>query len=153
MLFKKLAGLLAGNAAITLLVSGTEAAMTVTVLPKPSKSGEETAALATPMVLQGSADELDAEFFDLLDKFSGARKSLAEQFEATAAVIEAAKKESAGKAAKTVAKTAKATDTTVKGAPPESDGDDEEPGDGDDVGGTVKAEPQSNANPPNNLFE
>lgn len=160
MLFKKLAGLLAGNTAVTLLVTGNEEAMTVTVIPKPSKTGEGMEGLATPLALTGSAAELDAEFCDLLEKFSNQRLSLAEQLEATTTVLEAAKRASAEKAAKAVAKSAKSATTKVApvagsscGA---SCGDDETGGDGEDDGeGGTTAEAvgqQAQTTPSSNLF-
>lgn len=156
MLFKTLAGLLAGNTALTLLVTGSEDAMTVTVIPKPSKTSEGTAALATPMSLTHTAAELDEGFVELLGKFSASRKSLAEQYEVTDTVLEAAKKASAEKAAKGVTKTAKAATTkpeTAHKTPSDSDPEDED-ADGSD-GGNVGGEAAPAAAPgaaPANLF-
>lgn len=157
MLFKTLAGLLAGNTALTILVTGSEDAMTVTVIPTPSKTGEGTTALATPMSLTHTAAELDEGFVELLGKFSASRKSLAEQYEVTDTVLEAAKKASAEKAVKGVTKTAKAATTkpetaaakTPPGSDPENEDDDGNSGGGGDVDAPATAAPGA---APANLF-
>ena len=126
-MFKQLAGLLANNAAITLMLTGKADAMTVTVIPKPAKAVEGQQALSTPLVLNGTAEELDEGFAGIVDTFTATRKSLAEQYEATAAVLEAAKKKSAGEAAKGVTKSARAVAKSSAASDPD-DGD----GDGND---------------------
>ncbi len=119
MLFKSLAGYLAGNLAVTLSVASAEdGKLRVTVLPKPRQKTEgDGAALATPLVLTGSPDELDANFEQLVATHVRAQQSLAEQLEATTAVIEAAKKAASSKAAKAVSKPA----ATAKAASAEDD--------------------------------
>lgn len=124
-MFKQLAGLLANNTAVSLLISGSAEAMTVTVVPKIAKALEGQGALATPLVLNGSAEELDNGFSDLVANFTSDRLSLAEQYQATASVLEAAKKESASKAAKGIAKSAKAVSAKPASSSDEG-GDDEE---------------------------
>lgn len=152
MFFKSLAGLLAGNTAVTLLVTGTEEAMTVTVIPKPSKTGEGMEALSTPMSLTGSAAELDEGFCGYLEKFTSAIKSLEEQFDATATVLNAAKKASAEKAVKGVSKAAKTSEPASSAAHGSTDTDPENP---DDEGGNASESgtaPPAPASNPDNLF-
>lgn len=153
MLFNRIAHLLAGNAAITLLITGSAEAMTVTLMPKPVKTGDGREALATPMVLTGTADELDAGFCDLVEKFANKRKTLAEQFEATDAVLEAAKKASTEKAAKAVTKTAKTIAKPSVAAADPSDDDDEAGSETGNANGAEKSVPQdSSLTPSSNLF-
>ena len=124
-MFKQLAGLLANNTAVSLLISGSAEAMTVTVVPKIAKALEGQGALARPLVLNGSAEELDNGFSDMVANFTSDRQSLAEQYQATASVLEAAKQESASKAAKGIAKSAKAVSAKPASSSDEG-GDDEE---------------------------
>jgi len=150
-MFKQLASLLANNTAVTLILTGSAEKMTVTVIPKASKTVQGQDALSTPLVLTGSADELDAGFADLVTGFSDKRKSLAEQFEATAAVLEAAKKSSAESAAKGIAKTAKAATGTSKATPPASGDDDEDESLGGDSSPVLPE--GSESTPTTNLFD
>jgi len=90
---------------VSLVVAKNKDGLSVTVLPK-SKEGVD-ASLSTPLALQGSADELDAEFTSLLAGYAGARKSLSEQLADTKAVIEAAKQASAKKGQDALKKGAK----------------------------------------------
>lgn len=80
---------------VSLIVAKNKDGLSVTVLPK-AKEGAD-ASLSTPLALQGTAEELDAEFVSLLEGYSGARKSLSEQLADTEAVLAAAKEASAKK--------------------------------------------------------
>lgn len=93
--------------------------LTVLVLPK-GKGGD--AALLTPLRLSGTAEELEAGFFEAIAKFGNVRQSVAEQVEATTAVLEAARKESANKAANAIKKSAK-TGSSPKVDPTDDDDD------------------------------
>jgi PRTRC genetic system protein E len=53
--------------------------------------------LAIPLVLTGTAEELDAQFVGLLRSFADEHQSLAEQLEATRNILEAAKRTPARK--------------------------------------------------------
>lgn len=158
MIFKTLCGLLASNIAVNLMVTGTEDKMTVTVIPKPAKTGEGKEALSQPLVLTGSAAELDAEFATLLGRFDNSRKSLIEQFEATEAVLEAAKKASAEKAAKGVTKAAAKASTkgaTAAAANPDGGGEGNMDGEDEGIPGSTAQAGQPAAaatEPPANLF-
>lgn len=113
---------------VSLIVVKNKDGLSVTVLPK-SKEGADPA-LSTPLALQGTAEELDAEFVGLLAGYSGARKSLSEQAADTTAVLEAAKAASAKKGQDALKKSA--TQPAGKGptAPAtqtcDADGDDED---------------------------
>ncbi len=90
---------------VSLIVTKNKGGLAVTVLPK-SKEGADPA-LSTPLGLQGTADELDAEFTSLLANYGSARKSLSEQLAETQAVIAAAKEVSAKKGQDALKKGAK----------------------------------------------
>jgi PRTRC genetic system protein E len=93
-MFAELKPLLDNCTSITLvLVNGTDDTVNVTVIPK-AKDGQN-ALLSTPLALTGTVAELDAQFAQLVTSYSAKRTSLAEQFEATATILEAAKQESA----------------------------------------------------------
>lgn len=103
MFFNSLNGLLANVSALNItLTSASDGQITVTVLPTPKK--ESAKALATPLQLTGTPEELDAEFANLIAQTTATRKSLAEQLEAAEAVLAAAQKEASDKAAKAVKK-------------------------------------------------
>ncbi len=126
-MFQALQTLLAACASLTVsLVANDNGTITVTVIPKANKDGDNNASLNTPLVLTGTAEELDAEFAEIISNYSGKRQSLAEQLESTAAILEAAQKESASKATKAIKKGA-----ATPAQPSAPDHDDEEIGDGD----------------------
>jgi PRTRC genetic system protein E len=79
------------------LVVGREGTITVTVRPTP-KDAKDAEALAIPLVLTGTAEELDAQFVGLLRSYAEEHQSLAEQLEATRNILEAAKKDASKKA-------------------------------------------------------
>lgn len=126
MLFKTLAGYLAGNDAVGLSITDSQGGkVRVIVTPKPRLSTDAAGALATPLVLTGTADELDQEFSALVAGHIAAQRSLAEQLEATTAVLAAAKKAAGSKAAKAVS-SVKPTAGTSSG----NDGNDDDNGEG-----------------------
>ena len=108
MFFQELKSLLNGCAALAVtLSSGREGAITVTVRPTP-KDAKDAEALAIPLVLTGTAEELDAQFVDLLQSYAEEHQSLAEQLEATRNILEAAKKDASKKAEGAIRKSAPA---------------------------------------------
>ena len=115
-----------GRVNMTITVKGEQ--MTVVVVPGASDS---EGALKQPLVLSASPLELDAEFASVITGFSAAHCSLAEQMEATKAIIDAATKESANKAQKSLSSSAKAKTSepmrrqgaSANGASDEEDGD------------------------------
>ena len=127
-MFKTLSGLATCVAALTVTITAAEGKLTVIVLPKPKTAGE---GLQTPLVLTGTPEELDAEFGELVAKYSSQYRSLADQCESTVAVLEAAKKASAAKAVdglKTAAPAVKGV--TKAGAGPVEQADEDEDNDG-----------------------
>ena len=98
MFFQELKSLLEGCAALAVtLSSGRDGTITVTVRPTP-KEAKDAEALAIPLVLTGSAEELDAQLAGLLRSYAEEHQSLAEQLEATRNILEAAKKDASKKA-------------------------------------------------------
>ncbi len=118
MFFQELKSLLDGCAALAVtLSSAREGLITVTVRP----TTKDAEALVIPLVLTGTAEELDAQFVGLLRSFADEHQSLAEQLEATRNILEAAKKDASKKAEGALRKgTAKVT------APAEDDDDETE---------------------------
>lgn len=142
MFFSEISGLLANSSVITVSVADAGAGnITVTVIPKPKSS--DTGALSAPLCLTGTTEELDAQFARLVGNYSAALQSLDEQLEAAKAVIEAAKKESATKAAKAVTKPAGKQAAGGKAAAPvpACDLDEGCTEDEEDQGESAKAEP------------
>ena len=125
MMFQSLQSLLAGGTLALSLTGNPDGTITVLVVPK----GE--GALAQPLALTATAAELDAQFAECVSSYVTARKSLTEQMEATAAVLAAAKQESAGKAVKAITKSATASTVKDKSAVTNSDPEGEENDDGE----------------------
>lgn len=98
-MFAQLQPLVASCGRVTLdLIASADGAMKVIV--KPSRTKDQSPALAQPLCLTASAAELDAGFLDAISSFTSAHKSLAEQVEATALVLKAAEKTQVEKATK-----------------------------------------------------
>ena len=127
----------------TMMVTAEGELLTLTVLPRKDTraASDDTnrAALAQPLQLTGTPDELATEFTGLLTTYRSSRTSLIEQLQVTEAVLKQAK-DAAAKKATTPAATQKSTRTPVNQRPPEqqvelvasadddtSDGDDETP--------------------------
>lgn len=145
MMFQSLQSLLAGGTLALSLTGNPDGTITVLVVPK----GE--GALAQPLALTATAAELDAQFAECVSSYVTARKSLAEQMEATAAVLVAAKQESAGKAVKAITKSATASTVKDKAASTNSDlnGEDDE---GEETPPATDVAPAAPAADPGNLF-
>ncbi len=144
---------MAARGAFSLLLSADEAngLMTVVVVPKTSDNGKEVPALAVPLKLTATPEELDAGFVQAVASYATARTSLDEQVAATNEVLEAAKAASVKKGADALSKAgAKAA---PKGAhkpmaassePVESDGDGDASGGDEDA----QAAPSGESNKP-----
>ena len=148
MMFQSLKSLLAGGNLTLSLTGNADDTITVLVVPK----GE--GALAQPLVLTATAAELDNQFADCISSYASSRKSLAEQMEATAAVIAAAKQESATKAVKAITKSATASTVKDKSAVTNSDPEGEE-NDDSEIGDIAPVTETASAAPPihtGNLF-
>jgi|GEM_PF-734206 len=137
---------MAAKSAFSLLLSADEGSglMTVVVVPKTSDSGKDVPALAMPLKLTATAEELDAGFVQALDSYATRRTSLDEQVAATNEVLDAARAASVKKGAEAVTK-AGAKSTTRTAARPVTDaGDaehDDDDGDGSAVDGASKPAP------------
>lgn len=90
---------------LTVTADATSETMTVVVTPKVGNDVADPA-LKQQLALTGTPDEFDSSFFELIEGYTKARKSLIEQAEATAEVLAAAKE----------AQIAKARSATAKGA-------------------------------------
>jgi PRTRC genetic system protein E len=100
---------------VSLVIVKNKYGLSVTVLPKPKEGCD--ALMSTPLALQGTAEELDADFVSLLMGYSSARKSLSEQLADTEAVIKAAQEASAKKGVDALKKGAKPAAAASNKAP------------------------------------
>lgn len=97
-MFQELFSLAAGaSLTLTLSADAKTGRMTINVIPRPHKDGDEPA-LAKALSLTATPQEFDAGFVAALRAYREARQSLAEQVEATREVLEAAKLASVRKA-------------------------------------------------------
>ena len=135
-MFETLKSFLASNTA-TLMLTSEGDQITVTVIPKPKTEGAD-ASLKTPLVISGTAGELDEGFAQVLAGYVSAHKSLAEQLAETQAVLDRAKRESAAKAVKGAPKAAAPKAVTLDELADE--GDEVVEGDAEEVG-EVQAKP------------
>jgi PRTRC genetic system protein E len=103
------------------------------VRPTP-KDAKDAEALAIPLVLTGTAEELDAQFVGLLQSYAEEHQSLAEQLEATRNILEAAKKDASKKAEGAIRKSAPAKMTPAA----DDDDDDDETETPEVAGGQVE---------------
>jgi PRTRC genetic system protein E len=91
---------LAGQTDFTMAIRATgpnKSLLSIVLMPVP-KEGQD-AALAQPVKLEGSVEELTAGFDDAIAKYGAARSSLIEQVDATVTILKQAEDESASKAA------------------------------------------------------
>lgn len=148
MMFNALKPLLEQCKALDLKLVPNESGLSVIVIPVV-QDGQKDPALKQPISLQGSYDELDAEFVEAIARLAGARRSLVESVETAEAVMTAAKQEADKKAVKAVtgkgaagAKKAGATAAPV----PAGDGEDE---DADtELSDRTEAAPAATVSPP-----
>ncbi len=107
-MFKSILPLLAGCTSLSLIiVPGDNDELTVSVIPLADKESKVDPVINTPVSLTGTAEELDAKFASLLATHTANRASLEEQLEVTASIMDAAKKDSAAKAAGAIKKGSK----------------------------------------------
>jgi PRTRC genetic system protein E len=100
---------------MTLTADAASGCMTINVLPKLRQDAHEPV-LAQALSLTATPQEFDAGFVDALRNYRAVRLSLAQQAEATQAVIEAARVASAQKANGVQRKIAKAAHAPVRPA-------------------------------------
>lgn len=125
-MFHELHNMLAGLTSLTLsLAANPDNTITVTVTPMGAKTA---GALNIPLSLTGTPVELDEGFATILAGYTAKRQDLSEQLAATEAILEAARKESADKAKKAIAKPAKSSTPVVADDDEDSDGDQDDEG-------------------------
>lgn len=131
-MFQELVPLVAACDKVVLTLTMKGDAMAVVVAPVVSKAAD--AALATPLALTASPAELDEGFAQAIASVSVSHRSLAEQVEATASILNAATSAQSTKAQKALSK--------ANSKPAASSSDDGEGADGtnDDEEGEGKAE-------------
>ena len=138
-MFQLLQSLVAGSSLSLSLTGNKDDTITVIVAPKGDGP------LAQPLVLTATAADLDAEFHSVVSSYVNARKGLAEQIEATTAVIEAAKKQSAAQAVSAITKKPSSPGKATTAATPESSDLDDEDEDADADSSGSKAAPATPA--------
>lgn len=125
-MFTALAGIIGENEEITVKITGAgkDGRMKVVVMPKAEKGSN--LALAQPLALAATPQELDSGFVGTLMEFGASRTGLKEQVAVTATILSAAQQSEAGKATKAL---------QSKGSKPEpkseavgNDGDDDDLG-------------------------
>lgn len=144
---------MAAKGGFSLLLSADEAngLMTVVVVPKTTDNGKDVPALAVPLKLTATPEELDSGFVQALASYSTARTSLDEQVAATNEVLEAAKAASVKKGADALSKAGakaapKGAHKPVTASSEHDDGDDD--GDASGGGEDAQAAPIGESNKP-----
>lgn len=100
-MFTELKPLLHSGSQLKLTITaGADGIMKVVVMPASTK-GEEIA-LSQPFAMAATPEELDAGFNDALNTFCNARAELAQQVDATTAILNAAKEAQSKKAVKSL---------------------------------------------------
>ncbi|MGF6472664.1 PRTRC system protein E [Paraburkholderia youngii] len=141
-MFQQLEALVRSSGKLQLTLKMDNDRMAVVVVPQ----GEgKDAALRQPLVLTGTAAELDEGFAAAIGSYSTAHASLSEQVAATTAILQEAEKNQASKAQKSLAKggktaPAKAGQSNASG---EGDEDDEADNDDDEQSASASAAPAS----------
>lgn len=109
-MFQELKPLLATSGEIKLTIRADGDKLKVIVIPTTTDAKSEIA-LARPLVMCDTAEELDAGFLEAIRGFTATRSSLAEQVVATNTILKAAEQEQAKKA------TTRSTLKTASGKP------------------------------------
>lgn len=137
-MFKQLSPLLETCTSLTIILAANkDGTISATVLPKSKQTGEDAAALNTPLSVKATADELDTNFAQVLTDYVGSHQSLTEQLENTQSILDAAKAESQKKAATAISKasTKPATPKVTKAVPSDDGEEGNEDGD-EETGGS-----------------
>jgi PRTRC genetic system protein E len=132
-MFTALAGIIGENEEITVKITGAgkDGIMKVVVMPKPEKGSN--LALAQPLALAATPQELDEGFVGTLMEFGASRTALKEQVAVTATIMAAAQKSEAGKATKALQSKGKSETPKADAGATSGGGGDGDEGD-DDVG-------------------
>lgn len=133
---------------VTIFVKQAQGDDSMTVVVTPKNSNKDEPALATPLVLNATPAEFDAEFMAVLVKYDASHRSLSEQVETTkevlAAAAEAQAKKGTSAAARASEKVTRSKAIQAAAAPRETGDDpDDDPDVTDDTG-----EKSSNASTP-----
>lgn len=154
-MFVALAGMIGQDEEITVKITGVgkDGRMKVMVMPKAAKGANP--ALAQPLALAATPEELDAGFVTTLLEVGATRTGLAEQVAVTTTIMEAAKKTEAGKATKVLqskGSSAPAATQSTDDTDDEHDDDADSGGDGNDFldqgAGTSSSAPATPPTPP-----
>ena len=154
-MFKELYELALG-ATLTLTIGADDKTgrMTVNVIPKPRGDAGEPA-LSTPLVLNATPEEFDADFVAVLAGYRASHASLVQQAQVTQELLDAAKAASAKKATGAVANSqgkaaAPAAAKRAIGGAPASEpdaGDDDASGGADEADASATTPAASNTEP------
>lgn len=126
-MFTALASILGANQSLDLSVSAPDASGLMKVIVKPKLVSGMNAALAQPLALTGTPEELDADFAATLAQYGAERTSLQKQVEITTTIIAEAKKNEVGKATKALSQKGKpAPSASSKDAGKNDEGDDDD---------------------------
>jgi len=127
-MFTALAGIIGENEEITVKITGAgkDGRMKVVVMPKAEKGSN--LALAQPLALAATPQELDLGFVGTLMEFGASRTGLKEQVAVTATILSAAQQSEAGKATKALQ--SKGSKPQPKSEAVGNDGDDDLGNDG-----------------------
>jgi len=132
-MFAALASILGPNQTLDIsITAGADGVMKVIVKPQLVKGSN--AALALPLALSATPQELDADFVGTLMQYAGERTSLQQQVDVTTTILAEAKASEVGKATKSIKSSAKPSAKTDGGAGDNGDDDgDNNALDGDEI--------------------
>jgi PRTRC genetic system protein E len=133
-MFTAIAGIFGENEEITVKITapGKDGLMKVIVMPKTEKGSN--IALAQPLALAATPQELDEGFVGTLMEFGASRTGLKEQVATTATIMAAAQKAEAGKATKALQSPGSKQAPKADAVEDDSDNDDEG---GDNTGNDI----------------
>lgn len=134
-MFTELAALITGTQVLDITIGAVGADGRMKIIIKPQLEKGATTALAQPLALVATPEELDAEFATVLAQYSGDRLSLQKQIEVTKTILEQYKTAEVGKASK-------AYNTATPKSDQHNDTNDED-GDSDHLGGNILDNSQS----------
>ncbi|APA90631.1 PRTRC system protein E (plasmid) [Paraburkholderia sprentiae WSM5005] len=145
-MFQQLEALVQASGKLQLTLKMDNDRMAVVVVPQ----GEgKDAALRQPLVLTGTAAELDEGFAAAISSYSTAHASLSEQVAATTAILQEAEKNQASKAQKSLAKGGRAVPAKAGPSATSSgdEGEGEDDNDDDYTSPSASAAPAASASP------
>jgi PRTRC genetic system protein E len=145
-MFAALASILGTNQTLDISITAPGADGIMKVIVKPQLVKGSNAALAQPLALAASPQELDADFVGTLMQYAAERTSLQQQVNVTATIIADAKASEVGKASKAIKSSTKSSTKPETG----EDGNDEGASEleGDDILGDAPAGPTSSPTAP-----